>query len=478
MRTAVLATWLLVVPAFAGATELEARLKEADTHLKAGRPSRALDLLSTLVSKHPESLEAHLRLQDVMVASGRGEELVAKYRERTESNKDNAEAVLLYARLLKGRRAVPQFKRVVKLAPEFVDGWLGYARALQHMDKGKDARRAIDSALKLNAASAGVQDAHGWLLESEGESVPAEAAYRMALTADADYLPSRFKLAHLLARTKRGKEALAELDAARKSAPGDPRVYVHRGLVLGTLGRHTEAVEALRLALKNSPQDKLLLLLLGQSYADLKEWELAEQSIHRTLEIDPTMAAAHAAAGYIALKQDKTAEAIRSFRHALKLEPKNSNHHYYLGLCYEQKGKARLATRSYRAAVKHSPKNVEYQLTLGDALDARNKRKEALATYRKATELAPEDVTIWTRYAHLCADAGRGKDAVKALQRAIDLDPEDLELVKQLGIFYEKGVGSTKLAVKAFRTYVEKGGKDERVRDWLKELGSPMEENE
>ena len=98
--------------------------------------------------------------------------------------------------------------------------------------------------------------------------------------------------------------------------------------------------------------------------------------------------------------------------------------------------------------------------------------------YRKATELAPEDVTIWTRYAHMCADAGRGKDAVKALQRAIDLDPKDLELVKQLGIFYEKVVGSTKLAVKAFRTYVEMGGKDERVRDWLKELGSPMEENE
>jgi len=83
--------------------------------------------------------------------------------------------------------------------------------------------------------------------------------------------------------------------------------------------------------------------------------------------------------------------------------------------------------------VKYSPNNVEYQLTLGDSLDARNKRKDALAVYRKAT---------------------------------------------QLGIFYEKEIGSTKLAVKAFRTYVEKGGKDERVRNWPKELGSPMKDDE
>jgi cytochrome c-type biogenesis protein CcmH/NrfG len=90
-----------------------------------------------------------------------------------------------------------------------------------------------------------------------------------------------------------------------------------------------------------------------------------------------------------------------------------------------------------------------------------------LKSYRKASKRAPDDADIWTRLGHIAADAGRGKESVAAFRRAIQLAPDDVELWKALGIVYQTEMGRWKDAEACYRTYLKRGGKDERVEEWL-----------
>ena len=118
-------------------------------------------------------------------------------------------------------------------------------------------------------------------------------------------------------------------------------------------------------------------------------------------------------------------------------------------------------------ATRKSPDQLAYLLALGDAQDRRGRSREALRVYRSASKHDPDDADIWTRLGHLAADAGRGKESVRAFRRAIQIAPEEIDLWKVLGIVYQLQLSQTKRAEECYRTYIEKGGKDKRVAEWL-----------
>mgnify|MGYP002624819501 CR=1 FL=1 len=62
---------LFGVLAHAGTSDLPAKLRDADKHLRAGERSKALEILSHAVESHPEAVDAHELYQDVMRAAGR-----------------------------------------------------------------------------------------------------------------------------------------------------------------------------------------------------------------------------------------------------------------------------------------------------------------------------------------------------------------------------------------------------------------------
>ena len=94
-----------------------------------------------------------------------------------------------------------------------------------------------------------------------------------------------------------------------------------------------------------------------------------------------------------------------------------------------------------------------------------------MRAYKEATRLAPDDAEIWTRYGHMAADAGNARQAAKAFTRALKLDPKETETWKALGIIYEIELSDAKRAVECYRKYVDRGGDDERVAAWLKDIG-------
>ena len=471
MARAQFCAFLFVALAHAGATDIQARVEEAQGHLRHGRPSEALAVLGAVVEKHPDALEAHVLYQDVMRATGRRGEITERYRARAKEATKDPTARYLYARLLDGNKAVSEFKAIVKIAPDFALAWVGYARALGTQGKTKPAVDAAEKAIALDNKSPAAYDALGWLLEDSGKLDEAEEYYRRSIEADPEFLPSRYKLAHLLVRQKKGHDALLEIEKAKEIAPGDPRVSIHEGLVLGALDRNKKAAEAYKRAIVMAPADPLILILLAETYAELSEWTLARRAVARALDLDDKLAPAHAAKGYVELRQGRLKDAAASFKQAVKLDKKNATYDFYLGVAKEKLGKLNEAIKSYKQACRKAPDVSDYQLSLGEAYDAAGKTKLALGAFKQAVELEPDNADIRISYGHCAADARKYRAAVKAFKKALELDNSKVEAWKSMGIVYETALSDPKEAATCYREYIKNGGKDARVNDWLEELG-------
>jgi len=207
---------LLSVSAMAEADGLRTTLDRADDLVRAGHATDALQLLERAVIVHPDALSVHLRYQDLSFALGRGPKLRRTYSGRARAQPKSGEASYLHARLVDGRRAITLYRRTLKMAPALVPAWADYARLLLDEGRPKEALRAAERAVELGPKVAGAHEAHGWVLENAGNDAPAEAAYRRALVFDPHDLHARIKLAQLLARGGRKKQALVELAFVQK----------------------------------------------------------------------------------------------------------------------------------------------------------------------------------------------------------------------------------------------------------------------
>ena len=461
---------LLALALPAAADDAAATIGRVDQFLRDGERSKALDLLEGIVARDPSPLEAHVLYQDLLRGSNREAEALARYARRAKESPRDPDARYLHARLLRGDRAVAEYRAVTRLAPAFVSAWIGLARELDRSGKAKAAAAAAETAVKLDPRSREAQGALGWVREQAGDQAGAEAAYRAALQASPDYLPARFDLAHLLARTDRGEAALEQLAEARRSAPHDPQVLVHEGLVLSALGREQEAVERYAKALEGAPSDPLLLVLLAESYAELSEWDLAGKAVDKALRLDPQLASAHAARGYAALLQGRWRPAVDAYAEAARHAPASATLQYYLGLSHERSGDLERAWKCYQAACARDARNASYRLALGSACEATGRLKEALAAYKEATKLDPASPDAWIRLGGVAADLRKPKDAVEALRKARELDPGNVGLLKTLGILHEIDLKQPEQAIAYYRQYVEAGGTDTRVARWLEEL--------
>ncbi|MHC4952786.1 MAG: tetratricopeptide repeat protein [Planctomycetota bacterium] len=458
--------------AYAGSIDVSDAMKRANGHLRSGERGKAIGLLREIVDHHPEVLQAHLLYQQAMRDAGRSADLQPHYREQAERAPDDPQAGFLYLRLLRGRSAAGKLRRFTREHKDYAPGWIAYCHALRRNGQLKRAGKAAATAVRLAPQLPEAIYARGWIRDRLGDTAAAEKDYRKAIAMRSDYPQPRYRLAHLLARARPPKaaEALRVLKDAQRLAPDDSRHCVHKGIVLGTLGRDREAIAAYEDALQRAGDDPLVLVLLADAYSDLSEWKLAERAADKALTLSPTLAAAHATRGYIDLRQGRLKESAAAFRRAARNDPASGSHIYYLGLIHERSGALRQAVTCYRRACSKSPYDVAYRLAHGMALEKLDRLHEAYAAYRDAVRRAPDDADLWIRLGHVAADLRRPKKAVAAWKKALEIVPKDTEVLLSLGVTLETEMHDRDEALDFYRRYVAAGGSDSRVPGWIENL--------
>lgn len=159
-----------------------------------------------------------------------------------------------------------------------------------------------------------------------------------------------------LARAERAmehnKEALQALDDLAALSPGDLMVLRQRAEILRRVSRLTE-VEQLATQLRDrEPLNPVRHYELGQFLALYSQradrLPLAEASLRKAAELDPTLAAAHYQLAQLFMNARRTREAVDEARRALDLEPANLDALRLLGQLYKTAGEARNSEDTFR----------------------------------------------------------------------------------------------------------------------------------
>lgn len=131
-------------------------------------------------------------------------------------------------------------------------------------------------------------------------------------------------------------------------------------------------------------------LLLGIAHMDLKEWDKAEQSLQRAIEIKPQYAPAMIYLGEVYWRQKRYPDAEQTLREALKLDEKSWHGQFTLGRLYWDMGEVAKAGGPIGMTLQLKPDLAEAHLLAGNILLRVNQRERALVEYREYLKLAPK----------------------------------------------------------------------------------------
>lgn len=205
-----------------------------------------------------------------------------------------------------------------------------------------------------------------------------------------------------------------------------------------------KAIEEFRAAADRDPNYAPAYVGLADCYVLLEEYAgtpssetlpQAKAYAERALQIDESLAEAHASLGYINNQSWQWAEAEREFRRAIELNPNYPTAHHWYCLYLRDVGRFDDSIAEIKRAQELDPLSVAISGNVALAHLLQGDAEAAVEQSRKMIELNPEDNSghYWLGRAYL--KQGRSGEAIAALQKAVELDRAS-SLLRDLGYAY------------------------------------------
>jgi len=246
-------------------------------HLQSGEAAEAVSLLTGVVGRSPEDVQARRLLAKALTAAGQLEQAVQVLEEAHAAAPDDLELTFAlaseYLRLKKVDAADPLFARIVKERP-LPQTHVLIGRTYRDFKEYGRARTELHAALRMDPATRRAHFYLGTLGLMEGGPGGLEEAiaeFRQELkVSPADPLAS-LRLGIALMENRQPAEALPALELAARSGPPEAETFYYLGRAQLVLDRPVEAVSSLRRALE---------LAEGPSFR-----EVQRRSIHYNLAL-------------------------------------------------------------------------------------------------------------------------------------------------------------------------------------------------
>ena len=170
---------------------------------------------------------------------------------------------------------------------------------------------------------------------------------------------------HVAIRLEKYKEALAQLEMAKRYNPLLSETMKMKGQIYLKLGKVKKARDLLAAYQKHNPYYAQGLMLLGRSHQLLKEYQEAEKALQRGIEIDPNVERMHDLLASVKSSLGKHEEALKEFRMAVELKPENFSYQYNLGIKAREMKRFEEAASAFRKAIDLKPSFDKGHLLLG-----------------------------------------------------------------------------------------------------------------
>jgi serine/threonine-protein kinase len=147
----------------------------------------------------------------------------------------------------------------------------------------------------------------------------------------------------------------------------------------------------------------------------------AIRSAQQALEIDETLAEAHAALGHVYMHQLRWREAEEAFRRAISLNPSYANAHHWYSVLLMWRGRYDEALRMNRVARNVDPLSEKSEEAGGVILTYSGREEEAVEYLTGVVERYPSNLNAHRDMAYALSMLGRHDQAIDMAQRIRDL---------------------------------------------------------
>ena len=204
-------------------------------------------------------------------------------------------------------------------------------------------------------------------------------------------------------------------------------VVAARATTLLELGRAGEAVNALRSALAEYPDEPALLDLLARAQLKLDPYA-ATETAHRLIAAAPASHRGYLLAAIANILLGRPRQARQHAEQAVKQAPRN-------GLCHAQLAQSLAgqplnylrARRAARTALELAPNNPDAHVAAGNVALGIGRTSRAGRHYRDALEIDPTHSVAQTNYAIVRYENGNTAKALKELSNALRSDPKNAQ---------------------------------------------------
>lgn len=233
---------------------------------------------------------------------------------------------------------------------------------------------------------------------------------------------------------------------------------------LGALPRQPQgldALAALESASRSRPGDAQVHHLLGQALEHHGLLERAAESFERATALNPKLADAHNDLGEVLLRLGRTDAAIASCQRALALRPHFAAALGNLANAERARGALAAAIAGYRRVIALEPGLAEAHRNLGSALLETGDTEAAIHSLQKAIELRPGFARAVTQLARALTAAGRAAEAIPHYERLLARDPRAETLDEYAALL--AGLGRYEASASCYRGLLERAPRDARL---------------
>ena len=191
------------------------------------------------------------------------------------------------------------------------------------------------------------------------------------------------------------------------------------------------AITLLERAISGDPKSAIAHAHLASAYVrkqqtnpDPKWMPLALEHAQSAIDLNPELAAAHSAMGFVRLESREHAPAEAAFKRAAELDPVNPFPHLGLALNFVSQNQDDAAEPELRTAVQLGPQEWRAHQELAQFLFRKASYRDAAAHWEKAQTLAPDNVGLLRNLGAVYYMLDRPDEAASMMQRALEIRPE------------------------------------------------------
>jgi len=164
---------------------------------------------------------------------------------------------------------------------------------------------------------------------------------------------------------------------------------------------------------------------LGVMYLNLGDYEKAEASYKKAIEIEPAMTTAYINLADLYRMLNREAEGEQLLRSALEHDPEMAAIHYALGLLLVRKGSHEEAMKHLKQAALLEPENARFAYVYGVGLYSGGNHNDALMYLESALKQNPYDRDILYSLATFNREQGNVETAKEYADKLVEYYPQD-----------------------------------------------------